>query len=101
MAFRASIQSRCHQEPIRKLEPTCPQPYAERPFGKCRSWLSSSHYFFESAVMFDARELRNALVLAICGTAIVVALFALIVEANSPSHEALLTPEVASRVGSP
>ena len=50
--------------------------------------------------MFDARELRNALALAICGTAIVVVLFALIVGANS-AHEASLTPEVASRVGSP
>ena len=51
--------------------------------------------------MFDARELGNALVLAICGTTIVVALFALIVGANSPSHEASLAPEATSRVGSP
>jgi hypothetical protein len=40
--------------------------------------------------MFDARELRHALLLAICGTAIVVALFALIVEAHPPSSEASL-----------
>jgi hypothetical protein len=36
-------------------------------------------------IMFDARELRHALVLAICGTAIIVALFALFVEAHPPS----------------
>jgi len=47
--------------------------------------------------MFDARELRNALVLAISGTAIVVGLFALIVEADRPSHEASLSSRIGTR----
>lgn len=52
-------------------------------------------------IMFDARELRHALVLAICGTAIIVALFALFVEAHPPSSEASLhageSAQLASR----
>jgi hypothetical protein len=58
-----------------------------------------------ATTMFDARELRHALVLAICGTAIIVALFALFVEAHPPSSEASLhlgnAPQVASRIGRP
>jgi hypothetical protein len=39
-------------------------------------------------MVLDLREVQRALVLAVCGTAVVVGLFALFIEAHPPSDQA-------------
>lgn len=48
-------------------------------------------------MVFDLREVRRALILAACGTAVVTGLFALFLQAHSPSDQAVRGARTAVR----
>jgi hypothetical protein len=50
-------------------------------------------------MVFDLREVRRALILAACGTAVVIGLFALFIEAHPPLEQATGQARVVVRAG--